>query len=190
VGGLKTKCVRYFLQAEAENTSVIFVQGSFFTVKKDDEGWMKFVYRVLRPTTVSDSTVADAFGPSRITIRKGQYGGRMYVSKLGDRTFLDMKFIDGYCLQEYELFGKDTLYRYRIDFEVIERDITDKTLPGLILEQVALPRFYCLVKCNPALVRAHIRNTPRDILFPIDLREKWKRLDSQQTDQILKYFES
>lgn len=185
--------------------------GVFFTVKKEAGGWMKFGYRSLSPSVSSEKIklveklaregkispkkrhrmkyVNFEMGYQEMWIRWDQYY-RMYVSKLGDRTFLNMKYLDRYYLLEYELFGDDTLYTYKIDIEFIEKAIADKTIPGEIFE-LGAPHEHCrLVKCNPALVRAHIMNTPQQLLFPIEMKTKWKRLDSQQTKLYLKYFES
>ena len=101
----------------------------------------------------------------------------MFVSKVDDRTFLnwelkkdESKKVLGYLFFEYEILDEDYLVFYEIDWEVVKKAVENKTLFGRIKSKNEV-----IVLANSSEIRAFIRNTPKENLFPKEWM-KFKRL--------------
>jgi hypothetical protein len=129
---------------------------TFLHVGKGDKNWMKFV----------SQEQARNYEIEVI---------RMFVSKLGGRTFLNFEYTEdeskkvlGYMFLEYEIRDEDYIVFYGIDWEFVRKAVQNKTLFGRIGDAV-------IVLANSSEIRAFIRNSTKKNLFSIELG-KFKRL--------------
>jgi hypothetical protein len=101
---------------------------------------------------------------------------QMFVSKVGDRTFLNYEWTEdgskkvfGYWFWEYEIRDEDYLIFHEIDWEFVKKAVEKRILFGRIGDEV-------IVLANSSEIRAFIRNSQEENLFPKELM-KFKRLN-------------
>jgi hypothetical protein len=90
---------------------------------------------------------------------------RMFVSKVGGRTFLNFEYTEdefkkllGYMFLEYEIRDEDYLVFYLINWEFVKKAVENNTLFGRIGDAV-------IVLANSSEVRLFIKNSPKEELF-------------------------
>ena len=103
---------------------------------------------------------------------------QMFVSKLDDRTFLNFEYTEdeskkvlGYMFLEYEIRDEDYLVFHEIDWQFVREAVENKTLLGRIGSEDEV-----IVLANSSEIRAFIRNSAKENLFPIEMM-KFKRLN-------------
>ena len=131
---------------------------TFLHVGKEDKNWMKLV----------SQEQASNYGIEMI---------QMFVSKVNDRTFLnyeqtenESKKVLGYWFLEYEIRDEECLIFHEIDWELVKKAVENKTLFGRIGSDGEV-----IVLANSSEIRAFIRNSPKDKLFPREFM-KYERL--------------
>ncbi len=102
---------------------------------------------------------------------------QMFVSKIDDRTFLNYELTEdeskkvlGYMFLEYEIRDEDYLVFCDINWEFVKKAVENKTLFGRIGSENEV-----IVLANSSEIRAFIRNSSKENLFPIE-NVKFKRL--------------
>lgn len=131
----------------------------FLHIGKGDKNWMKFI----------SQEKASNYATEEI---------QMFVSKVDDRTFLNFEYTEdgskkvfGYMFYEYEIRDEDYLLFCEIDWEFVGKAVEDKTLLGRIGSEDEV-----IVLANSSEIRAFIRNSPKENLFPKEWM-KFKRLN-------------
>lgn len=102
--------------------------------------------------------------------------GRMYVSKLGNRTFLNMKTNDPdfrlsswvFVVVEYEMKDNDAMILRDVSYDFMENVVQEQTLPGKELD------LDILVLADPSEIQAFILTSEKKKLFQVFL--EYKRL--------------
>jgi hypothetical protein len=124
----------------------------FLHIGKGDKNWMKFI----------SQQKARNYATEEI---------QMFVSKVDDRTFLNFEYTEdeskkvfGYHLFEYEIWHKDYLVFYEIDWEFVRKAVENKTLFGRIGSDDEV-----IVLANSSEIKAFIANSPKEKLFPKEL---------------------
>jgi hypothetical protein len=119
---------------------------TFHHVGKGDKTWMKFVSQEQSRNYKSEVI-------------------RMFVSKVGGRTFLNFEYTEdeskkvlGYMLLEYEIRDEDYLVFYMINWEFVEKAIENNILFGRIGDAA-------IVLANSSEIRLFIKNSPKEELF-------------------------
>ena len=102
----------------------------------------------------------------------------MFVSNVDGRTFLNYEWTEdepkkvlGYMFFEWEIRDEDYLVFYEIDWEFVRKAVENKTLLGRIG-----PDDEVIVLANSSEIRAFIKNSPKENLFPKEWM-KFKRLN-------------
>ena len=131
----------------------------FLHIGKGDKNWMKFI----------SQEKARNYATEEI---------QMFASKVDDRTFLNFEYTEdeskkvlGYMFLEYEIRDEDCLVFYEIDWEFVRKAVENKTFLGRIGSEDEV-----IVLANSSEIRAFIRNTAKENLFPKELME-FKRLN-------------
>jgi hypothetical protein len=131
-------------------------------IGKPVDGWMSFVY------------VNASAGDQKLF-------GKMYVSKLNGRRFLNVKFHDpdgnrdfedGYLVVEYRTNGK-RLWVSPVDADLVKQAVDRNQVPGMISERDSS---ILVIRAESNQVREFIRNTPEKLLFPFNQKEFLTRI--------------
>jgi hypothetical protein len=152
-----------------ENTDQRLLPGAWSTGKNETafigkpvEGWISFVY------------VNASAGDQKLF-------GKMYVSKLNGRRFLNVKFHDpdgnrdfedGYLVVEYRTNGK-RLWISPVDADLVKQAVDRNQVPGMISERDSS---ILVIRAESNQVREFIRNTPEKLLFPFNQKEFLTRI--------------
>ena len=131
----------------------------FLHIGRGDKNWMKFVSQEQARNYAIEVD-------------------QMFVSNVDGRTFLNYEWTEdepkrvlGYMFFEWEIRDEDYLVFYEIDWEFVRKAVENKTLLGRIG-----PDDEVIVLANSSEIRAFIRNSPKENLFPKEWM-KFKRLN-------------
>jgi hypothetical protein len=152
-----------------ESTKDVLLPGAWAAGKKEVayigkpvDGWMSFAY-------VNRS------------VKEEKLFGKMYVSKLEGRSFLNVKFHDrdgnrdfedGYLVVEYRTNGK-RLWVSPVDADLVKQAVDRNLVPGAISERDSS---ILVIRAESTQVREFIRNTPAELLFPFNQKEFLSRI--------------
>jgi hypothetical protein len=107
--------------------------------------------------------------------------GKMYVSKLEGRTFLNIRihspwdFRDFYVIAEYRLGGDDHLFVALPNHEFVRKALEDKRLSGRVETDLYESEILVVASESPD-IRTLIRESPKETLFPESPSDVLKRL--------------
>jgi hypothetical protein len=131
-------------------------------IGKPVDGWMSFVY-------------------VNASVDEQRLFGKMYISRLNGRSFLNVKFHDpdgnpdfenGYLIAEYRTNGKK-LWVSSVDDGLVKQAVDRNQVQGMVSERDSS---ILVIRAESAQVREFIRNNPAKLLFPFNQKEFLTRI--------------